>query len=95
MFLRVILVRHGQSENNALVEGEGGWAAYYARRRPDAALTPRGERQAAALAALATRSAPRAVLAAVQPLARQPADECVQGPDDPADHERAAEHDEH
>ena len=57
MFLRVILVRHGQSANNALVEGEGGWAAYYARRSPDAPLTALGERQAARAGALLARMA--------------------------------------
>lgn len=56
MLLRVVLVRHGQSANNALVETEGS-AAYYAQRSPDAPLTPLGERQAARAGAFLARTA--------------------------------------
>jgi broad specificity phosphatase PhoE len=45
-YLRVILVRHGQSANNALVEGSGGWTAYYRNRTADAPLTDIGREQA-------------------------------------------------
>ena len=45
-YLRVILVRHGQSGNNALVESSGGWQAYHRNRTADAPLTELGRNQA-------------------------------------------------
>ena len=49
-FLRVVLVRHGQSSNNVLLES-GGVAEFAKGRVPDAPLTPLGLRQAKAVAA--------------------------------------------
>ena len=49
-FLRVLLVRHGQSSNNALME-DGGIGEFMKKRLPDAPLTALGRRQALVLAA--------------------------------------------
>ena len=48
-FLRVYLIRHGQSANNVLMDESAG--AYHARRSADSPLTPLGEEQAAATGA--------------------------------------------
>jgi broad specificity phosphatase PhoE len=58
-FLRVLLVRHGQSLNNVLAEQSS--TSYEQSRVPDAPLTSLGRAQASALApALASAAAPRA-----------------------------------